>query len=298
MRASTRARLPPVKGRSRRIPVSLAVLAVLVGLLTQGVAITWGKPAQARISYFAIAVPMYESVCVGDTVEFSVSISRHTTVNGQSYRGWVSGGYVLGVIANEQVGHFEPADAGRSVGPPPGHDAIYEFHADAPGTTDIEFHIRNTGEELRVGTGFPQQADTVTVEVTDCFDAYTSGLATIFTEKDMGDLTEPFFLEGRIATSTVAGSSQYMFFLPNPQNRMTGGYAFVDTAWALAKPGVRCTAYVSGRYDVVLYGDPAKPVEGDLLMKGSGVAVCPGDVIPIDYTSTPGFRIGFRPRAP
>jgi hypothetical protein len=112
----------------------------------------------------------------------------------------------------------------------------------------------------------------------------------------MGDLTKPFLLEGRIATSTMAGNTQYMFFIPNPQNRTTGGYVFVDTAWATADPRARCTLFVSGVYDVVLHGDPARPVEGDLLMKGTGSAVCRGNTVPIDYPDRTGFQIAFKPR--
>ncbi len=281
-----------------RIPLSVLILVPLLGMLLQGGAVAPAQAAKAkvRISYAVIAVPKIEWLCVGEAVEFSVSISRHTTVNGQRYPQWVTGGDVLGVIGNEHVGAFEPADAGRSVGAEPEHAATFLFRGEAPGRTDIEFIIRNTGEDLRVGTGFPTQSDTVSVEVTDCFDAYTSGLGTVFDTKDMGDLTEPFFLAGHLATSGVAGLTQFMFFIPNAQNRTTGRYEFVDNAWALAAPAARCSAYISGRYDVALYGNPSEPVEGDLLMKGTGVAFCGGRAIPIDYTSAPGFQIAFRPR--
>jgi hypothetical protein len=278
----------------RRMAITLFALS----LLAQGWSVAPAQAAQpAGLSYQVTAESWPDSVCVGDGVELQVSIQRTTKVNGQAYRQWVVGGYVLGDISNTRIGHFEPGDAGRLVGAEPDHAAYLVFRADSAGRTEIEFTIRNTGEDLRVGTGFPTSSGKITVEVTDCFDAYTSGLATKFTEKDMGDLSKPFFLTGY--TPNVQGvttESQLMFFSPNPRDHTRGGYAFVDTAWTSGGGG-RCTAYVSGRYDVVLYGDPARPVEGDLLMKGSGVVVCPGQSLLIDYRDAPGFQIGFRPRA-
>lgn len=273
---------------------AFAVLLELTG--GPGVALADEANTRAALNYAVWASQSAYTVCVGDEVEFSVSIRRTTTINGERYGQWVSGGDIFGVIVDPHVGSFKPADVERPVGGGSLPQAIFVFRAMASGQTDIEFLIQNTGEEARVGTGFPQKSLTMGVKVNDCFDAYTSGLGTTFIDSDMGDLTEPFLLSGRINTSSVAGSSQYMFFAPNPQNRTTGRYTFIDTAWATADPLARCTAYISGRYDVVLYGDPAKPVEGDLLMKGTGVVVCTGNAMPIDYRAAPGFQILFRPR--
>ena len=238
-------------------------------------------------------------LCVGDVEPITVVMMRRTTVNGRQYDQLVTGGEIAGIVADKQVGEFEPADDEiRDVGGAPRPEATFPFRAKSPGSTRIEFFIARTGEELRVGDdeGFYTDTDEIEVEVQNCFDAYTSGLATVFDEKDMDGLDEPFLLAGHKASSTIAGSTQVMFFIPNPQNRTTGGYAFVDTAWAVADPRARCTAYVSGHYDVVFYPDEEHVVEGDLLMKGSGVAVCTGSTVAIDYQNTPGFQIGFKPR--
>lgn len=291
-------RKPERSGRHPRVSLALTLaLAATLGI-SGGAGADPAKAAKARagISYKAISSSLLEPLCVGESETYEVGINRITLVNGQRYRQWVTGGYVLGVISNEAVGRFEPRDAGRDViGGAPVPVATFEFIAKSPGRTTIEFHVIRTGEEARVGADFSRTSDTVEVEVVDCFEAYTSGLATTFTAKDMEDLTEPFFLEGRIASSTVAGTTQFMFFAPNPQNRTTGGYAFIDTAWPLAGPQGRCTAYISGRYDVVFYGHPDRPVEGDLMMRGSGVLVCANSSVEIDYTNAPGFQIGFRP---
>jgi hypothetical protein len=275
-----------------------SALAVTLGVSGGlGVAPAEAAKARARIVYTAIAVESGDTeLCVGDALEITVSISRHTTINGRQYRDWISGGYVYGGISNDDVGHFEPRDQGRPVGGPPLQHATFVFRAVASGKTDIVFTIGDTGEERRVPGNYPRRDDTVSVEVVDCYDAYTSGLGTTFTQKDMGDLMEPFTLAGRIASGTVEGITQSMTFTPDPQDSTTGVYVFIDTAWATADPRAQCTAYITGEYDVVLYGNPAKPVEGDLLMTGTGVQVCGGISTEIDYSSQAGFRIGFRPR--
>jgi hypothetical protein len=260
-------------------------------------ATTRAAKARVRISYTAYANPGAIRLCVGDAEEISVEIERKTVTNGQQYPGNVTGGYILGVIDDTDVGEFEPTDAGRPVGGPDG-DAKFVFRAKKPGRTNIEFTIRTTGEEQRVRRKWPTNGDKILVEVRECWEAYTSGLASVFDDKDMGALDKPFLLVGH--TPNVGGittQSQYMFFAPNPQNNLTGGYAFIDTGWATADPRTKCTAYVSGRYDVVFYPDADHPVEGDLLMKGSGQAVCAsGTVVPIDYQNQPGFQIGIKPR--
>ncbi len=286
-------RLHAGRRRSPFVPLSL-----LLALIAQAVAVGSANAAtRPRISYEAFSGSV-DRLCVGETYDFEVGIRRTATINGQRYAQWVAGGYILGSVDPPNVGRFEPVDAGRDVvAGLPVSVATFTFVPTAPGRATLEFVILRTGEERRIGTGFPTNNATTEVEVSDCFDAYTSGLATTFVDKDMLDLAEPFFLTGY--TPNVGGvttETQYMFFAPNPQNRTTGGYAFVDTGWATGRPDSKCTAYISGRYDVIFYGDPKRPVEGDLLMKGSGVLICTGSAIEIDYTTTPGFQIGFKPR--
>jgi hypothetical protein len=285
----------------RRHPRAFRILATALALVLGVGGGLDATPAQAakarvRISYQVLTLPGSWKGCVGEEVAFGVFIHRTTKVNGRTYPEFLSGGRVLYSIDNPTVGEMEPLHQGQSVGAPPKSEAMFLFRAKAAGRTRIVFVIGDTGEGRRVGTNAAGQEKKVSVEVVDCYDAYTSGLGTTFSVKDMGDLTKPFRLDGRISSSAVAGDTQFMFFMPHPQNRTTGGYVFVDTAWPTADPRARCTAVVSGTYDVVLYGNPAKPVEGDLLMDGTGVQVCGGISTPIDYADRSGFRIGFRPR--
>lgn len=226
-------------------------------------------------------------------------------INGNTYEQWVTGGILEAVIKNTQVGRFDPSrnPAFARIDASVANFVTFTFVAAAPGETEIDFNIKTTGEEgrgisIQRGSGNAvATAFFTTIEVTDCYDAYTSGLATVFTEKDMGRLTEFFLLAGNTPNANVRTLTQFFVFIPNPQNRAVGSYAFVDLYWSTSAPGSRCTAYVSGHYDVVFYGpDPANPVEGDLLMKGTGVSVCPGRTTPIDYTQNAGFQIGFKPR--
>jgi len=261
-------------------------------------------PAPARaaratqISYEAIATPSFESLCSEQSAEFTVAVNRTTSVNGQQYTAWVTGGSVFGDVADSTIATIDPVDTQRVAGAP-GHWATFTVTGHKPGRTTIEFDIFSTGEERRVGGGHPLRAATVSIEVSDCWEAYTSGLGTTFVQDDMGDLTEPFFLTG--VTPNVAGiesESQFMFFLPSRLDRLHGSYAFIDTAWSSLGPSGRCVAYISGRYDVAFYPGPDDPIEADLLMKGTGVYICGGFVLPIDYSNHTGFQIGMRPRAP
>ena len=94
-----------------------------------------------------------------------------------------------------------------------------------------------------------------------------------------------------------------MFFSPNPQNRLVGGHAFIDTATTLLG-GLQssCTLYFSGRYEVVFYIPPGQPAPpgadvGDLMMYGRGTVFCQGrPLLSLDYGSNPGFQISFKPK--
>lgn len=276
----------------------VSALALVMGMTGNSVVVS-AQSVPQKISYeLDVIFGLDGPLCVGESTGFLTGIIRGTTVNGRTYAQWISGGRILGEIEDTHVGeftHYEVVDVSGAPTP----SARFTFLAKAPGSTNLEFTIFKTGEESRVGRdpAFYSYHFLTNIEVVNCFDAYTSGLGTTFTLKDMGDLTKWFSLEG--VTPNVAGvetESQRMFFIPNPQNRLTGGYAFIDTAWAAAAPGVRCTAYISGLYDVVFYPDEEHVVEGDLLLKGTGFNVCPRYVIPIDYSAASGFRIGFRPR--
>ena len=128
---------------------ALAVLLALTG--GPGVAPADAANTRGALKYAVWASQSAYTVCVGDVVEFSVSIRRTTTINGERYGQWVGGGYIFGLSGDSHVGSFEPADGGRPVGGGSPPQAIFVFRAMASGRTDIEFLIKNTGEEARVG---------------------------------------------------------------------------------------------------------------------------------------------------
>jgi hypothetical protein len=277
----------------RRLSAGLGLgVGLVLGFQLVAVPAVAAVPAKLEYAVFAFGVP--RTMCVGDVAKIHASIARVVTVNGKHYANYVSGGEVAATVRNDPVGRFEPDDPVRPV-LAPDEWATYDFVATQAGHTDIVFTIFHTGEDGRVGPFHRFNDAIASIDVTDCYDAYTSGLATVFDTKNMGDLTKPFLLAGHIATSRVAGSSQFMYFIPTSPTGDHGAYALVDTAWPVGGRG-SCVAYVSGTYAVVLYGDPAKPVEGDLLMKGSGQAICTGATVPLDYADLTGFQIAFKPR--
>jgi hypothetical protein len=274
-------------------------LAPALSLTLQLVGLQPAQAADATHIYQAVADPISISLCPGLIKEISVHIRRTTLVNGQVYAQRVGGGRVIGLAGRLDIGHFNPVDPSRVVGGPPESVATFEYKADKPGTTEITFAITSTGEEARVGGKSARNSAKVRVEVTDCYEAYTSGLATVFTQKWMDKLRYPFFLAGYTPNvKNITAETQYMLFFPNPHDRLYGSYVLLDTHWVTSDPRSRCTAYISGRYDVVFYPNAEDPVEGDLMMKGSGEAVCKDVVIPIDYELFPGFQIAFRPAPP
>jgi hypothetical protein len=257
------------------------------------VSITYAAKTQASLT-----------LCVGESDEVAVRVLRVLRRPGREVGLWVPGGRVVGVSGNANVVHFEPSDAGRDVVGQPIPEAVFKVVADTPGQTEIEFVIKNTGEEASVGSGWPQSAATVRVEVNDCYEAHTSALAAIFTTKDMGGLNKHFLLSGYTPnTHGVTTDTQVMFFIPSPQDRLRGGFAWVDLATTILG-GLQgsCIAYFSGRYEVVFYippNDPAPPGAdvGDLMMYGQGDVFCNGKfVLHLDYRQSAGFQISFKPK--
>jgi hypothetical protein len=282
--------------------VGALVLALTLALTSANLA---GAQAQVSITYNVGVSSESIHLCTGESRNISVLIDRRVQRGGTTFGPFsVWGGRVLGFINDEAIGHFEPTDGGREVVGPPAERALFKFVADAPGTTTIDFVISETGEESSLGGGWPQQDDVVDVEVTDCYQAHTSGLGSIFVENDMHGLNEWFLLTAFTPnTNGVETETQIMFFSPNPQNRLVGGHALVDTATTLlgGQQGT-CTLYFSGRYEVVFYIPPNQPAPpgadiGDLMLYGRGTVFCQGrQVLKLDYGSNPGFQISFKPK--
>ncbi|MGZ5379851.1 MAG: hypothetical protein ACXWD8_18220 [Mycobacterium sp.] len=293
---SERMRLPKV------FVATALVLALVLG--------SWGaiparvaQAASVSITY-AAKTQATLTLCVGESDEIAVRVLRALTRPGRAVGLWVPGGRVLGFIGNGNIVHFEPSDGGRDVVGQPIPEAVFKVVADAPGQTEIEFVIHTTGEERSVGDGWPQADATVQVEVNDCYEAHTSALAKIFTDKDMGGLNKYFLLAGYTPNERgITTDTQVMFFMPNPQDRLRGGFAWVDLATTILG-GLQgsCISYFSGRYEVVFYIPPNQPAPpgadvGDLMMYGQGDVFCSGRfTVHLDYRSSAGFQISFKPK--
>jgi hypothetical protein len=296
----------------QRLPrVRLAVALVLAVILGGPGGMPARAQSQASIDYLAAVLWFVPTLCTGETEEIHVGIRRYIEPpSGEIIGAWISGGTVGSFIYNESVGHFDPEGPGvvviRDVVGQPLPEAVYKFVADKPGQTDIDFIIGSTGEEATHGSGWPTTVATVRVEVTDCYEAHTSGLAAIFTDKDMGGLNKWFLLSGYTPNvNGVTTDTQVMFFIPNPQDRLHGHYAHVDLAYTvIGNLQSACIAYISGRYDVAFNIPPGQPEPpgadvGDLVMFGSGDVFCNGRFAAhLDYRSSPGFLIAFKPKPP
>lgn len=266
-----------------------------------------GQTRNVRIEYYARANPISIQMCTGESRDIKVYIQRLMWRTGPSPAAlFVGGGRTLAVINDQSVGHFEPADAGRNVVGHPDPHGTYTFVADKPGQTTIDLVIHTTGEEASLGVGFVTDGESISVEVTDCYQAHTSGLGAIFTESDMGGLDKPFLLSGYTPnTRGITTETQFMFFAPNPQDRLRGGHAFIDTSvTALGGMQGQCTLYFSGRYEVVFYIPPSQPAPadadvGDLMLYGRGSLFCQGrymfDVVD-GGANSPAFQISFKPK--
>lgn len=289
---------------SRQLPraVFAVALAAVLSLVTLVAA-----PAQAAspvsITYTAYAQASL-TLCVGESDEIAVRVLRVLARPGREVGLWVPGGRIFGGIGNGNIAHFEPSDAGRDVVGQPVPEAVFKIVADAPGQTDIEFVIQDTGEEASAGSGWPQSDATVRLEVNDCYEAHTSALAKIFTDKDMGGLNKYFLLAGYTPNERgITTDTQVMFFMPNPQDRLHGSFAWVDlVSTFLGGLQGSCITYFSGRYDVVFYIPPNQPAPpgadvGDLMMYGQGDVFCNGRFLfHLDYRSSAGFQISFKPK--
>jgi hypothetical protein len=284
----------------------LRVVASSVIALTM--AIWVGGPAnglaQASIAYRVIANVRSLPMCTGERTEIRSSIERVVTRAGQPIEAPVSGGRIFAHIDEPSVVHFDPADAGRDVTGQPFPEARFDLVADRPGRANINLFIGTTGEEATLGADWPFAEHNISVEVNDCYEAHTSALAQIFNDKDMGGLNKPFLLAGYTPnTHGLTTDTQVMFFIPNPQNRLVGGFAWVDLVTAyMGQLQGDCVSYFSGHYDVVFYIPPNEPAPpgadvGDLQMFGQGDVFCGGRFLfHLNYQQSAGFLISFKPK--
>jgi len=262
------------------------------------------RAAPVAITYAAKTIASL-TLCVGESEEIAVRILRTLSrPNGNQTGLWVPGGRILGIIDDGSVAHFDPPESGRDVVGQPIPEATFKVIADAPGQTQLEFVVHATGEERSVGANWPRSEAIVRLEVNDCYEAHTSALAQIFTTKDMGGLNKYFLLAGYTPNQNgLHADTQIMFFIPNPQDRLHGGFAWVDlvTAYLGNQPG-QCISFFSGNYDVLFYIPPNQPAPpgadvGDLLMFGQGDVFCGGRFLfHIDYRQSAGFQIAFKPK--
>ena len=295
-----------------RLVVALAlalILAVLGANLAQ---------AQTRvsvsISYELEVSPQSLRLCTGESHEIVLKIVRLRDRGAQSlparFLAW--GGRVLGDVRDDDVGQFSPAEAGRDVRGPAQPRAVYTLVAKAPGRTTIDFHIVDTGDEDALGDRLPGDSVSIPVEVTDCFEAYTSGLGMFFTVKDMGDLIQPFTLEAfSPPTNGITTSSQAMFFMPSgPRNQFLPSFSglyvsVISDTTQLGGVEVTCLDVLSGSYEVDFHITPDDPRfrsgidVGNLLLFGKGSKYCQGRlVLSVNYVSDPGYQISFKPTVP
>lgn len=298
-------RMPFQSGGWRLLRVMLATALVLALSASGSGAIPAGVAQGASVSItYAAKTQATLKLCVGESDELAVRVLRVLTRPGREVGIWVPGGRVVGFIGNGSVIHFEPSDGGRDVVGQPIPEAVFKVVADAPGLTEIEFVIHKTGEERSVGANWPRAEATVQVEVNDCYEAHTSALAQIFTTKDMGGLNEYFLLAGYTPnTRGITTDTQVMFFLPDPQDRLHGSFAWVDLVTTyMGNLAGSCMSFFSGRYDVVFYIPPNQPAPpgadvGDLMMKGQGDVFCEGKFLfHLDYRQAAGFQISFKPK--
>jgi hypothetical protein len=289
------------------LPGRLLVASMMALAIVGPMAMPVQAATRVSIVYQAVPVPRSISLCVGETKEITVSILRTVTRNGHKIPMFIPGGYILGNIQDNSIGEFAPTDVGRNIvalGQRP--RASFDFVAQKPGRTKIQFIIRTTGDENTIGTGFPTRAGYVDVDVSGCYEAYTSGLASIFVQKTIGNFDHYFVITGYTPNQHgVETETQIMFFLPSRRDPAAGSYAFIDLATTIV-PGLtsKCVLFMSGRYKVEYYIQPGQPVPsgadvGDINMYGTGQVFCQGKlVLTLNYTGAPGFRIAFRPAPP
>ena len=300
MRESTR---PEARVPRASIALVAALLVALSGGLVGGVPVRAAQ-SPAAISYSAVAEPNAIHLCTGTKKKITVKIVREILSPAGAFYRNISGGAVFGASNNNQVAKFPDFGQQSSVVGRPEPKATLEVIAVGPGETDIDIDIVRTGDEASHGSGWPEAPDVVHVEVSDCYLAHTSGLASIFTTNEMADLDQPFVLLGHTPnTHNLTTVTQMMFFIPDRQDRNRGVYAFVDTATAVL-PGITgsCTSSVSGNYKVVFYIPPGQPEPpgadvGDLQLSGSGSQVCGRFAYTISWPND-GMRISFKPKRP
>lgn len=290
-------------------------MGALVIALTLGVFGANLAQAQVTISYNIVAFTLSDRngvassrltplrLCPGE--EGYVGVILEKTVNGVTSS-------VRGATATVEVQAQSPAVLGpvAFVGnlpdPPAAH---FRFKALAPGTGFLIVDVPVTGEEATI----PRPAilqPYLPVEVTGCYEAYTSGLGTQFDfdGKNMGGFNRPFLLSGSSNVGGVTAKGQNMFFIPGqregpspacPVHSCRGSHVFFET-WSFG--GAACSSYVSGRYALKFHLGPMLPgtiPEGDVEMSGTGQVFCGGAPGPkVDYEHSVGFLIAFRPRPP
>ena len=319
---SKRVRLTPRLG----IPIVL-VLVLLTALVasTLAQAASLHHPStQGNIYNYVVKVEEQNAkVCVGQTIDFIVTVTLDLTFFdsagvGHSVPVYYTGERVVPSITGSQIGTISPAASSTShrlggdplapIQIPRGQGRIltsrqslyslplvFTFSAEETGTTTIEF-----AHTERAFRGAPVSTHTAVanVEVTDCWEAYATGLwtgnaANNWTKKDICSLERPFVLDGNGKAVVPMGQADFrsraFFFWPfqNPF-AVAGLTALQDGRYVMVGGStitgqgmeVHCTLIGSGSYQQFLFGNRT-PREGNFILNGSSVNYCEGTTIAV-----------------
>ena len=319
------------------IPIvfSLVLLsALIISTLAQAAPLTNPfNQGDKSYNYFLKVEEENAKVCVGHTIDFIVTVTLEATWfdsagvgrNGPIY---YTGERVVPAIIGPQIGAISPSalsTSDRLGGDPLARiqiprgvgrilrsrqrlfslPLVFTFSADEKGTTTIEF---THTERARRGVPVASKTVVAKVEVTECWEAYATGLWTgntgnNWTMKDICSLERPFVLEGNGAgegggATSVLNSKAYFFWpmgapfgVAGLSGLQNGRYIYVgertDTFGSLIS---NCSLVGGGSYQQIIY-ENRTPKEGNLVLNGSADLYCTGYTTHIDREA---IQVAFR----
>jgi hypothetical protein len=294
----------------------LALLTALVASSLAQAAPSSNPYGQSNVYNYVVKVEEEDAkVCVGQTIDFIVTVVLDVTWFDSSGVGhtnptYYTGERVVPTIIGAQIGTISPTALSTSdqLGGNPlapiqlpsrgrilaSHQRmhslplVFTFTATEKGTTTIEFAHT---ERARIGVPLATHTAVANVEVTDCWEAYATGLwtgnvANNWTQKDICSLERPFLIEGNGAS--VGGGaigdfdSKAFFFWPMGQPfgvagvtaLQNGSYIYVGEITINTPAGAEhCTRLGSGTYEQIFY-ESRVVREGNLILFGSSNLYC------------------------